>query len=187
MAAGATAENPLDMKELCMAKLLPYPQRLSPKMGAVCLRGEEMKYLSFHRWWFVLPIYLLGGLVLGLIDPRLGQAVQQLGMKPGLATAASINFLLPLLAVALGIVHRHLTTAWLGAIGMTGAFMLGLAIAYPQAQPWSAATLLAAVRPVMVMACLGYAALGSLTVLAVRRLLRGYDPSSSTSAGSSGR
>ena len=134
-----------------------------------------MKYLLFDKWWLVLPIYLLGGLVLGLADPRLGQAVQQLGIRSGLATAASVNFLLPLLAIGLGIVHRRLTTAWLGAIGMTGAFMLGLAIAYPQAQPWNAVSLLGAVRPVFVIACLGYAALGSLAVLVVRRIVPGHE------------
>jgi hypothetical protein len=129
-----------------------------------------MKSLSRKSWWLVLGIYLLGGLSLGLANPQLGQGLQGLGIKPGLATAASVNLLLPSLAIAFGIVHPRLTTAWLGAILMTGAFVLGLALVYPRAQGWDAATLLRAVPPVLVIACLGYALLGSLAALLARRV-----------------
>ncbi len=129
-----------------------------------------MKYLAAEKWWIILAIYLLGGLALGLADRQLGQYVQQLGFKPGLATAASINLLLPLLAIALGVAYPRLTTAWLGALAMTVAFILGLALASQQAQPWDAATLLRSVRPVLVIACLGYAILGTLAALVTRRV-----------------
>jgi hypothetical protein len=48
-----------------------------------------MKTLIAVKWWAVLPAYLVGGLVLGLADPLLGRAAQQLGFRPGLATAGA--------------------------------------------------------------------------------------------------
>jgi hypothetical protein len=130
-----------------------------------------MKYFAVKNWWLVVLVYLLGGLGLGLADPQLRQVIQRLGVKPGMATAAIVNVLLPLLAIALGLVHRRLLAAWFGAVGMTAAFVLGLAFVYPRAQPCDAVTLLRAVPPVLVIACLGYALLGSLAALAARRVL----------------
>src|SRR5690242_3932925 len=114
-----------------------------------------MKHFTLKNWWLVVLVYLLGGLGLGLADPQLRQVMQQLGIKPGVATAINVNLILPLLAIVLGLVHRRLLAACFGAVGMTAAFVLGLAVAYPRAQPWDAATLLRAVPPVLVIACLG--------------------------------
>jgi hypothetical protein len=127
-----------------------------------------MKYLAAEKVWMVLPIYLLGGLALGLADRPLGLLMQQLGARPGLATSTSVNVLLPLLAIALGVACPRLVMAWLGAVGMTGSFIFGLALVHPPAAPWNAATLLAAVRPVQVIACLGYAILGTVAALVAR-------------------
>ncbi|HEV3257178.1 MAG TPA: hypothetical protein VG013_09885 [Gemmataceae bacterium] len=127
-----------------------------------------MKHLPVQLWWLILPVYLVGGLVLGLADPHLGRWVQGFGVRPGLATAASVNLLLPLLVIGLGVACPRLGTAWLGATGITVAFILGLALVYPPARPWGPATLLGAVPPVLVMACVGYAILGTLTVLLAR-------------------
>jgi hypothetical protein len=129
-----------------------------------------MKYASTPRWWLVLPIYLLAGLGLGLLDEQLGRAAQEVGIRPGVATAAAVNLLLPLLAIALGAASRRLAMAWIGALVMTGGFLLGLALVHPLPQPWDAAKLLGAVRPVLVVACLGYAILGTLAVLVTRRI-----------------
>jgi hypothetical protein len=81
------------------------------------------------------------------------------------ATAIIVNLFLPLLAIVLGLVHRRLLAACIRGVGMTVAFVLGLAFVYPRAQPWDAATLLGAVPPVLVIACLGYILLGSLAAL----------------------
>jgi hypothetical protein len=124
--------------------------------------------LSAAAWWTVLPLYLLGGLALGLADPQLGRGAQQLGVRPGLATAVSVNLLLPLLAVVLAVTCPRLATAWLGAVGLAGGFALGLAFVYWPPRPWDAAALLRAVPPVLVLACLGYAVLGTLAALVTR-------------------
>jgi hypothetical protein len=127
-----------------------------------------MKFPGCLSWWIVVPIYAFCGLALGLADAQLGQLFRQYGFKPGLATAASVNLLLPLLAVLFGAASPRLATTWAGAIGMTGAFIIGLAVVYPQGHEWVAARLLRAVPPMLVAACLGYAILGSLAALFTR-------------------
>jgi hypothetical protein len=131
-----------------------------------------MTNLSFRKRWIILPVYLLGGLILGVGDLDLGQLVQQLGARPGFATALSVNVLLPLLAIGLGVAIPLLRTAWLGAIGMTAAYIVGLAIVHPPARPVSIVALLGSVPPVLVMACLSYGVLGTLAALAARTLAK---------------
>jgi hypothetical protein len=116
--------------------------------------------------WLVLAAYPAAGLFLGLADPLLGRLVQQLGMKPGVATAMSVNAFLPLVAVTLGVAYPRLVSVWAGAVCMTVGFGLGLAAPYHHGE-WS----LAEVPPVLVAAALGYAAVGTIT-LAVPRLRR---------------
>jgi hypothetical protein len=127
-----------------------------------------MNRLPSWSGWLVPLAYPLAGLVLGLADPWLGQVARQLGTKPGVATAVTVNLLLPLVAVALGLARPRLGSAWLGAVTMTLGLIAGLATQYGGLQNWTPAGLLAAVRPVLVLALLGYAVLGTLTVLAVR-------------------
>ena len=131
-----------------------------------------MNNLATRNWWVILPLYILGGLTFGLADHQLGRWVQQFGMKPGLATAASVNILLPLLAVGLAVARPKLATAWIGAVALTSAFVLGLAVVYPPAQRWDALTLVRSVPPVLVMACLGYAVVGTVSVLVTRSIGR---------------
>jgi hypothetical protein len=116
--------------------------------------------------WLVLAVYPATGLFLGLADPLLGRLVQQLGTKPGVATAISVNVLLPLVAVALGVAYPRLASVWAGAVCMTVGFGLGLAAQYHHGE-WS----LADVPPVLVAAALGYAAVGTIA-LAITRLRR---------------
>jgi hypothetical protein len=131
-----------------------------------------MKYLSADSSWTLLPIYLFAGLTLGLADPQLGRWVQQFGFRPGLATAASVNIVLPLVAIGLGVGHRRVSAALLGAACMTFGFLLGLAIEYPPPRPWDASLILHSIPPVLVMACAGYAVLGTLTAVATRAIWR---------------
>ena len=120
-------------------------------------------------WWLTLWTYPVLGLALGLADPWLGRVAQQLGTKPGVATAVSVNLLLPLAAGGLGLVAARLGSAWLGAATMTLGFGVGLAICYVPAIPaWSFAGLLRAIPPVLLVAALGYAVLGTLAVLVGR-------------------
>jgi hypothetical protein len=108
------------------------------------------------------------GLVLGLADPWLGQVARQLGTKPGVATAVTVNLLLPLTAVVLGLARPRLGSACLGAVTMWLGLVAGLAAQYGGILNWTPAGLLAAVRPVLVLALVGYVLLGTLAVLAVR-------------------
>jgi hypothetical protein len=114
--------------------------------------------------WTFLPGYLVAGLALGLADARLGQWVHQLGVRPGVATAASVNLVMPMLAIGLAAASRRVKTACLGAVAMTAAFTLGLAVTYSQGRPWDVVSLLRSVPPVLVLACVGYAVIGTLTV-----------------------
>jgi hypothetical protein len=131
-----------------------------------------MNYLTNHKWRVFLPIYALSGLVLGLADPLLGRWSQQHGLPPGLVTAASVNIVLPVLAVGLGVAHKRTGIALLGAVGMTVGFVIGLAYVYPPALAWDAAMLFSSIRPVLVMACVGYGVLGTLAAFATRALCR---------------
>jgi hypothetical protein len=123
-----------------------------------------MRRFFAAKWWIVLPIYLLGGLALGLADPQLGGALLPIAGKPGIATAMSVNILMPALVLLLAVVYPRLWTAWLGALVMTAAFIGGLAVNYPPAGV-DAMTLLMSVKPVLVLACLGYAVLGTVVVV----------------------
>jgi hypothetical protein len=114
----------------------------------------------------VLAAYPAASLLLGLADPLLGRLVQQLGLKPGVATAMSVNIFLPLVAIALAVAFPRLVSVWAGASFMTVGFGLGLAAQYHRGE-WS----LADVPPVLVAAALGYAAVGTIA-LAVSRLRR---------------
>jgi hypothetical protein len=127
-----------------------------------------MKSVAVDKRWLVLPIYLLSGLALGLVNPQLRLAAQQLGVQPGWGTAANVNLLLPLIAISLAVAWPRLITVWLGALTMAGAFHVGLVLANPHLQPWDLATLLGSVHPILVLSCLGYAVLGTLAVLIVR-------------------
>ncbi len=116
--------------------------------------------------WLILAAYPLLGLALGLADPGLGHLAQKWGVNPGVATAVSVNVLLPLAAVALGLAHARLGFAWLGAAAMTLGLILGLAVNY--GQNWSFTGVLRSVPPVLVVAAFGYAILGSVAAVALR-------------------
>src|SRR5260370_38483779 len=116
-----------------------------------------MKYLVTQKGIVILLAYLLGGLALGLADPYLGRWMQHWGMKAGLATVASVNVLRPLLAIGLGAIHPRAGSACLGAVAMTWAFIIGLALSYPPPNGWDPLGLLCSIQPVLVIACFGYA------------------------------
>jgi hypothetical protein len=127
-----------------------------------------MKFFVNEKHALVFPAYLLIGFILGFIDPYLGRRFGQLGLRPGLATTASVNMIMPLVAVSLSFIYSRIGSAWLGAVGMTCFYFFGLAIAYAPANGWDFATLIRAAPPVLVLACLGYGILGTLTILSVR-------------------
>lgn len=117
-------------------------------------------------WW--LPVYVVGGVVPRLADGALGRWVQHFGGRPGRTTALIVNAGLPVLAVALAASRRRIDAAWVGAIVMTVAYTLGLAVAHPQGHRWQPSALLHSVPPVLVVVCLGYGILGSLGLLAAQ-------------------
>jgi hypothetical protein len=116
----------------------------------------------------VLLAYLIGGLILGLSDAELGRLVQRIGIRPGFATALSVNILLPIVAIGLGVAVPLVRTAWLGAVSMTLAYIVGLAVVHPPRPPVNLADLPRLIPPVLVMACAGYGILGSFGALVTR-------------------
>jgi hypothetical protein len=117
--------------------------------------------------WLLLLAYPVPGLALGLADPWLGQMAQSLGFKPGVATAVSVNLLLPLAAAILGFCHARVAIACVGSVVMTAGLIAGLAVRYAAAgQAWSLADLVRSVPPVLVFATIGYAVIGTLAALA---------------------
>jgi hypothetical protein len=117
----------------------------------------------------VFLAYPAVGLALGLADPWLGQLARQAGIRPGVATAVSVNLLLPLAAVGLALARPRVAAALLGAVALTAGFVAGLAIQYPPAvRGGSVLDVLESVPPVLVVAGVGYAVLGAVTALLVR-------------------
>jgi hypothetical protein len=131
-----------------------------------------MTLVSVKFRWLVLAIYPALGLLLGLADPLLGRVAQQLGVKPGIATAISVNLLLPLAAVALAIAHPRIGSVLLGAVLMTLGLIVGLALQYSRGMEWSPIALLTAIPPVLVAAAVGYAVLGTMAALVTVRYRR---------------
>jgi hypothetical protein len=128
-----------------------------------------MSFLLSKKSWVVLPMYPACGLILGLLNPLLGSWVVHLGApKAGFATAISINILMPALALGLAVAYPRVWTALLGAVGMSAAFAVGMLIVHPPAPPVDVLAVLASVRPVLVLACVGYAVLGTIAVLVTR-------------------
>src|SRR5262249_61909508 len=93
-------------------------------------RGRTRPLTTAKYRWLVLAASPAAGLLLGLGDPLLGRLVQQLGMKPGVATAMSVNVLLPLVAIALGVACPRLVSVWAGAVCMAVGPGPGLAVPY---------------------------------------------------------
>jgi hypothetical protein len=121
----------------------------------------------------LLLAYPLVGLTLGLLDPYLGQLASALGTKPGVATAVSVNLLLPLAALALAVAHARFWSVWLGALTMTLGITVGLACQYTRRMPDDPLeTLASMLHPILVLAMVGYALLGTVAVLAVRAWAR---------------
>ena len=119
--------------------------------------------------WFILGAYCMMGLLLGFLDPWLGQAAQWLGTKPGAATAVSVNIVLPGVALLLGFIYGRMASVWLGALCLTAGFLIGLAWNYATGiRDWSPSAVFQAIPPVLVAATLGYAVLGMLSALAAR-------------------
>jgi hypothetical protein len=129
-----------------------------------------MSWLSGGKWWLFLAIYGLAGYVPGVLDPWFGGWARSFGWRPGVATAVSVNLLLPLLAVGLALPHRRLGVALAGAVVLTLGFQTGLATAYAKGHGWGIAALIRSVPPVLVLACLGYAVLGTVSVLGLKAL-----------------
>ncbi|MFL5243264.1 MAG: hypothetical protein ACJ8FY_14255 [Gemmataceae bacterium] len=123
-----------------------------------------MKDLLLYKPFIVVSIYLLAGLCLGLLDPEACRWIGGLGVKPGLATALSVNGLMPLLAVLLGIAFPRFGTALIGAVALTWGFLVGLMIRYTPDNAWNVGELLRSVPPLLLAACLAYAVIGILTV-----------------------
>jgi hypothetical protein len=128
-----------------------------------------MTFVPVKYRWLVLALYPAFGLLLGLADPLLGRLAQQFGTKPGLATAVTVNVLLPLAAVALGIAYARLGSVWLGAVFMTVGLIVGLAVHYHGGRISSPADVLSAIPPVLVAATVGYAVLGTMSALVTTR------------------
>jgi hypothetical protein len=115
--------------------------------------------------WSLLVGYAAVGLVLGLSDPWLGQLAQQFGVRPGVATAVSVNVLMPLAAISLGLAHARLFFAWTGAVVMMCGFVAGLSAQYAVTPPgWSLGAVVGSITPMLIVATLGYAVLGTMSV-----------------------
>jgi hypothetical protein len=128
-----------------------------------------MTGISTKQRWLILMLYPTIGLALGFADPWLGQLAQRLGTKPGVATAVSVNLVLPIAAVILAVAHARLWGAWLGAVAMAIGFAGGLALQHSAGiRDWSLAGILGSIPPVLVAATVGYALLGSIAIWVVQ-------------------
>jgi hypothetical protein len=116
----------------------------------------------------IFPLYLLGGLIPGLADGEFGRLMQALKPMAGMATAFSVNIVLPLVAAGLAVAVPRLRTVWAGVITMTAGYIIGLAIVHPPVGPVKVLELPRLVPPVLVLACFGYCIVGTMTAMVIR-------------------
>jgi len=128
-----------------------------------------MTYIPPERWRLILCLYTAGGLVLGLAQPLLCAAMYRLGKPPGIGTALDVNLFMPLLTIALAFAYPRLWTAALGAMLASAAFHIGSRLTEnPQFWLWTLMGIVGKVHPILVAACIGYAAIGMVTSSLVR-------------------
>jgi len=128
-----------------------------------------MTFVPPSRWRFILPLYVVGGLLLGLAQPHLRNAMVSLGKPPGTGTALDVNLFMPLLAAALAFAYPRLLTAVAGAPLATLAFHIGSRLVEnPRFWQWTFMGVFGSLHPILVAACVGYAAVGLLTAALVR-------------------
>jgi hypothetical protein len=128
-----------------------------------------MTFVRPDRWRIIVPLYAVGGFVLGLGEPLLRTAATRFGKPPGVGTALDVNLFMPLLAIVLAFLYPRLATACIGAALATGAFHIGAHFAQnPFFWRWTFMGVVGAIHPILPVACLGYAGVGMLTAALVR-------------------
>jgi hypothetical protein len=81
------------------------------------------------------------------------------------------------------VAYPRVWTALVGAVALMAGFVLGLAVMHPPAGPVGVADVLQSVKPVMVLACVGYAVLGTVAALVTRIVTRSDGRPSHTGPG----
>lgn len=128
-----------------------------------------MTYIPPERWRMMMVLYVLGGMLLGLANPALRAAMARIGRHPGIGTALDVNLFMPLLALTLAFLYPRLWMACAGALLATVAFHIGSQLGQnPAVWRWSFMGVVRAVHPILVAACIGYAAIGMVTSAVVR-------------------
>jgi len=128
-----------------------------------------MKFIAPDQWRLTLLLYAVAGLALGLCNRPLNLLAQHIGIRPGLGTALNVNILMTAAVACIACSYPRLWTSWLGALVATGMFYLGMRLVQsPNVATWTAKGTLFGVHPILVAACIGYGAVGSLAALAVR-------------------
>jgi len=125
------------------------------------------------RWPYALVAYVVAGAIVGALIPQLQTAAAKVGLRPGMGSFAVVNFILPLVAVAVAFAYPRYRTCWLGAVLMTAALILGrLFVANPDPTAWTTPFLAKNVHPILAIAWLGYAVVGTCSVAVFSRWRR---------------
>lgn len=123
------------------------------------------RLINPDRWPYALAAYILAGAILGALLPTLQTTAARIGLRAGLGAFACVNLFMPLVAVAVAFAYPRFWTAWLGAILMSASLILArLCVANPNPLTWTLPFLAKSIHPILVVAWLGYALVGTGTV-----------------------
>jgi len=127
-----------------------------------------MTYVRPELLRYILPAYLLGGLVVGAAVPPMQRFAAAHFGRAGIAVAFVVNVAMPLLVVSLAAVYPRLGVVLGGTLTATLAFLVTIGLNAPPLTAGWLRNLLGQMGPILVVACIAYHGLAAGTVAMLR-------------------
>jgi len=131
-----------------------------------------MVYIKPERLRYVLPAYLLGGLLIGAAVPPMKLFAAVHFGRAGYAVAFVVNIAMPVLVVSLAAIYPRLSVVLAGTLVATLAFLVTLGLNAPPLTAGWLRNLLGQMGPILVVACIAYHVLAVGTVAVLRPVRR---------------
>ena len=134
--------------------------------------GIDMTYVKPERLPYVLPAYLLGGLLIGASIPPMQRFAAAHFGRAGYAVAFVVNIAMPVLVVSLAAIYPRLNVVLAGTLTATLAFLATIGLNAPPLTAGWLRNLLGQMGPILVVACIAYHVLAAGTVAVLRPFRR---------------